>query len=25
MPKEIPFRYTGPATRHLNSNEGNKG
>ena len=24
MPKEIPFRYTGPAIRHLNSNDGNK-
>jgi len=21
MPKEIPFRYSGPATRHLTSNE----
>ena len=24
MPKEIPFRYSGPATRHLNTTEGNK-
>jgi citrate synthase len=24
MPKEIPFRYTGPAIRHLDSNDGNK-
>ncbi|MET0192988.1 MAG: citryl-CoA lyase [Hyphomicrobiaceae bacterium] len=24
MPKEIPFRYTGPAIRHLESNDGNK-
>ena len=24
MPKEIPFRYTGPAIRHLGSNDGNK-
>jgi citrate synthase len=25
MPKEIPFRYTGPATRHLNRSEDNNG
>jgi citrate synthase len=24
MPKEIPFRYTGPAIRHLDSTEGRK-
>jgi citrate synthase len=24
MPKEIPFRYSGPATRHLNTTEGNQ-